>query len=135
MQPLVKVLVVVGIVLLAVGVMKQWTKEGYGCMHKEGFRSWLQQEFEAVPPQPFVVPTLPLVVNAALTAPPQPSLVQQQLQESLPVAMLTPVMTQVGTSLPAVTPTMVPTFVPTVVPTSGAPSMITVQPSPMALTA
>lgn len=109
MQPAVKVLVVVIVVLVAVQLYKSWSNKG------ETYIPWIQQEFETVPPQPeFAVTPPALLVNSSIT------------QE--------PVLTQVAGALPAVTPTMVPTFVPTQVPAVVTPSpslpFVTFTPSP-----
>lgn len=95
MKPVVKVFVIVAIVLVVIHIVKQAMIDKDDST--ESFVSFMDQEFETVPPQPpFTVTPVPLVVNNSLTA--------------------TPILTQVATELPAVVPTMVPTFVPSVVP-------------------
>lgn len=119
MKPAVKVLLVVIIVLVVVHILKYWMAG----KQEETYIPWIHQEFETVPPQPFVVTPSTLTINSDVTA--------------------IPVLTQVATDVPAVAPTMVPTFVPTTVPAmvatdrptmiptlvpTMAPAMVTVRP-------
>lgn len=149
MQPVVKVLVVVAVVLVVVHITKTWLAPS-----QEPYRPWIHQQFETVAPQKFAVTPWPLTINANLTAAPSagrptvPPLWPTGTPTSAPVMLTTPdlgpveavqepgpisyqfqpILTQVGTSMPAVTPTMVPTFVPTSLPATQRPTMVTAHP-------
>lgn len=101
MKPVVKVLIVVLIVLVVVHFIRR--SKGTDSTH-ETYARWTQQEFETVPPKPFAVTDVPLVVDSRVMAP------------APTTYTAAPVLTEVAGALPATTPTMVPTFLPTVLP-------------------
>lgn len=121
MEPAVKVLLVVAVAFVAISLWRSRSS-------REPFANWIGQEFQTVPPTPFVVPRPPLIVSDEVTAAPTPAPTPGPLTPSptdptpSPVPVVTQVLTQVGTDSPAVVPTMVPTMVPNL---SEAPSLVT----------
>lgn len=60
MKPVWKVLIVVAVVYVVVAMLRR----------RDGYTTWLDQEFETVSPAPFRVTAVPLDVAASLTARP-----------------------------------------------------------------
>ena len=111
MKPVVKVLIVVVVVLIVIHIIKRSMRTDA----PETYIPFLQQEFETVPPLPFAVTKLPLMINGQLTADPA-------------TMMPTMMPSMMPTMMPSIMPTMMPTMQPTMMPTRPVEEVITTIP-------
>ena len=91
MEPVVKVLLVVIIVLVVMHILKSWMANDDVALTSppmtETYARWSDQEFETVAPTAFAVTPSALVVNNQLTAMPALPMVQTAMPTAVPVQM------------------------------------------------